>query len=62
LKIIGLSYLQEDSTNPLNSNVVEKIIKDNHIFNNIALTSKPHIIKISPKSDMAIVWINIWDV
>ena len=62
LKIIGLSYFQEDSTNLLNSNVVEKIIKDNHIFNNIILASKPHVIKISLKSDMTIVWINIWDV
>jgi len=62
LKIIGLSYFQEDSTNLLNSNVVEKIIKDNHIFNNIILASKPHVIKVSLKSDMTIVWIDIWDV
>ena len=62
LKIIGLSYFQEDSTNLLNSNVVEKIIKDNHIFNNIILASKPHVIKVSLKLDMTIVWINIWDV
>ena len=26
------------------------------------LASRPQIIKISPKSDMAIIWINIWDV
>ena len=62
LKIIGLLYLQEDSTNPLSLNVVEKIIKDNHIFNNITLVSKPCIIKVSLKSDIAIVWIDIWDV
>jgi len=61
LKIIGLLYLQEDSTNSLNSNVVEKFTKDNHIFNNTMLVSKSHIIKVSPKSDMAIVWIDIWD-
>ena len=32
-----------------------------YIFNNIILALKPRIIKVSPKSDMAIVWINIWD-
>ena len=59
LKIIGLLYLQEDSTNPLNLNVVEKIIKNNHFFNNIILASKPCVIKVSPKLDMVIVWIDI---
>ena len=37
------------------SNVVENIIKKNHIFNNVVLASKPYIIKISLKLDMAIV-------
>ena len=37
------------------------IIKQNHIFNNVTLASKPRVIKVSPKSDMAIIWINIWD-
>ena len=32
-----------------------------HIFNNVVLALKPRIIKVSPKSDMAIIWINIWD-
>jgi len=61
LKIIGLPYLIENMNVPLNSEVVEKILKNNHIFNNILLTSRPRIIKISPKSDMAIVWLDIWD-
>ena len=38
------------------------IIKQNHIFNNITLISKPRVIKVSLKLDMAIVWIDIWDV
>jgi len=59
LKNISLLYFQEDSANLLNSNVVEKIIKDNYIFNNIMLASKPCVIKVSLKSDMAIVWIDI---
>ena len=55
LKIISLSYLQGNSDNFINSNVVKKIIKDNHIFNNIILASKPYIIKVSLKSDMTII-------
>ena len=62
LKIIDITYLQENSESSLNSSVVKEIIKKNHIFNNIVLTSKPRVIKISSKLDMAIIWINIWDV
>jgi len=35
------------------------IIKSNHIFNNIVVVSKPYIIKVSPKSDIAIIWLDI---
>jgi len=31
------------------------------IFENISLVAKPKIIKTSPKSDMAIIWFDIWD-
>jgi len=48
--------------NPLTLNVVEDIIKSNHIFNNITLASRSYIIKIFPKLDMAIIWVDIWDV
>ena len=40
---------------------IKKILKNNHIFNNIVLAFRPRIIKVSPKSDMAIIWIDIWD-
>jgi len=36
--------------------------KQIHIFNNTVLASKPHVIKVFPKSDMDIVWLDIWDV
>ena len=61
-KIIGILFLQENTNTPINLSIIENIIKKNHIFNNIMLVSKPCIIKISPKSDMAIIWINIWNV
>jgi len=62
LKILGISYLCKNSNTPISANVVEKIIKDNYIFNNIVITSRPRVIKISSKLDMAIIWLNIWDV
>ena len=32
-----------------------------HLFKDIVLASKPCIIKVSPKSDIAVVWVDIWD-
>ena len=60
LKIIGIPYFPNGNLQDcLSASDVETIIKQNHIFNNITLTSKPRVIKVSPKSDMAIIWINI---
>jgi len=61
LNIIGILYLAEQSNSHISLDDIEKILKSNHIFNNIVLASKLRVIKVSPKSDMAIVWINIWD-
>ena len=33
-----------------------------HIFNDVTLASKPKIIKALSKLDMAIIWIDIWDI
>ena len=52
----------ENTNTPISSYVVKTIIKNNHIFNNIAIVTKPCIIKVSPKSNMAIIWLDIWDV
>ena len=49
-----------ENTNILiNSDFVETVIKSSHIFNDLSLTSKLRIIKASPKSDIAIIWIDI---
>ena len=42
-------------------NIIEGVFKETHIFNNIVLLLKPHVIKTSPKSDIVVVWIDIWD-
>ena len=62
LKIIGVLYfLYENMQDRLILSDVELIIKQNHIFNNITLMFKPRIIKASPKLDMAIIWVDIWN-
>ena len=61
LKIIGIPYLNDQTNTYISSDDIEKILKKNHIFNNVVLASKPWVIKVLPKSDMAIIWINIWD-
>ena len=63
LKIIGiLLFLHANSQERLTLYDIKMILKQNHIFDNISLTSKPRVIKVSPKSDISIVWLDIWDV
>jgi len=62
LKIIGIPFFPNGrSQDRLNASDVKTILKQNQIFNDVKLTSRPRVIKVSPKSDMSIVWINIWD-
>ena len=63
LKITGIPFFPHpNSQERLTSNNIEAIFKQNHIFDNIFLTLKPRVIKVFSKSDMSIVWIDIWDV
>ena len=59
LKIIGIPYFIENIL--ITSDFVTSIIKVNHIFNNLLLVLKLQVIKILPKSDIAIMWLNIWN-
>ena len=61
LKIVGIPYFVNKSNMCISSENIEHLLKNNHIFNDIVLASRLRVIKVSPKSDMAIVWINIWD-
>ena len=63
LKIIGIPFYPHGNLQDrLILADIETILRQNHIFDNITLALKPRVIKVSPKSDMAIVWIDIWDV
>ena len=55
LKIVGISYLNNQSNMHILPKDIEKILKSNHIFNDIILTSRPRVIKVSLKLDMAII-------
>jgi len=61
LKIFSIPYLSKVTNACLFSDDVEKILKANHIFNDIILVLKLRVIKVSSKLDMSIVWIDIWD-
>ena len=59
MKIIGLPYkINQDVISP---DFIEGVLKETHLFKGVMLASKPHVIKVSPKSDMAVVWVDIWD-
>ena len=59
MKIVGLSYNSELGV--ITPNFIEGVLKETHLFNNVTLASKPCVIKASPKSDKAVVWVDIWD-
>ena len=59
LEIVGISYLDDQTNTCIFPEDIEKILKKNHIFNKVILAYKPQVIKVLPKSDMAIIWIDI---
>ena len=59
LKIIGLPHSMGNGI--ITPDFVKGVLKETHLFNDVSLASKPRIIKASPKSDMAVVWVDIWD-
>jgi len=60
LKIMDLPYLRSDGNKITSENVID-FMKYIDLFENISLVTRPCIIKASPKSDMAIIWFDIWD-
>jgi len=60
LKILGIPY-NTNSGSSITCTQIEEVIKRVHLFNDVTLASSLCVIKASPKSDMAVIWINIWD-
>ena len=59
LKILGIYYIIENTNVFITSSIVERIIQTTYIFNSIVLVLKSHIIKVLPKSDIVVIWINV---
>jgi len=57
--IIGLPY--SSKLGVMSPDIIEGILKDSHLFKDMTLASKPQVIKALPKSDKAVVWVDIWD-
>jgi len=57
LKITRIPYFpySDNQQTKLLSDNIQNILEQNHIFDNISLASKPRVIKVSPKLDMALV-------
>ena len=56
LKIsLGILYLIENMNIPISADVVETVLKLTYFFNDITLVLKPHVIKVSPKLDIAVI-------
>ena len=59
MKIIGLPYKIKQEV--ITSDYIEGILKEMHLFKNVVLASKLYVIKVSPKSNMVVVWVDIWN-
>ena len=59
MKIVGLPYNSE--LGMITPDFIEGVLKETHLFKDATLASKPCVIKVSPKSDKVVVWVNIWD-
>jgi len=60
LKITGIPYIQPNG-NKLTGDNIMTTMKQLEIFEPVNLAAQPRVIKASPKSDIAIIWFDIWD-
>ena len=59
LKIIRLPHVMEQDI--ISSDIIKGILKKLYLFKDIILVLKLCIIKVSPKSDIVVIWVDIWD-
>jgi len=59
LKIIGLPHMMEQGV--ITPDTIESVLKELYLFKDIILALKPCIIKVFPKSDMTVIWVDIWN-
>ena len=59
LKILDIPYCVKDTNLSITVDIVKRVIQTTYIFNDVVLTSCLYTIKASPKSDMAVIWVDI---
>lgn len=55
LKILIILYFIKNTNLLLTSNITEEVLETTYIFNDVVLALSLHIIKASPKSDIAVI-------
>ena len=61
LKILGIPYTDPSSASPINSMQIKSILTKLTMLKDITLASPPRVIRASKNSDMAVIWVDIWD-
>ena len=61
LKLLDVPFYNNNSPNPVEKSQVEAILSNTDMFNGIILASYPRVIYTSKNSDMAVIWVNIWN-
>jgi len=59
LKVLGIPYWDSKTSLPITPAQVVEALSSSSLFEGITLTSMPCIIKVSPSSDMSVIWIDI---
>jgi len=58
---LGVLYWGNNSSLSITQAQVEAVIANTPIFEGVVLAFCPCIMKVSPSSDMSVIWIDIWD-
>jgi len=61
LKVLGMPYWDSKSSLPITPAQVAEALSCSPLFESVTLVSMPRIMKVSPSSDMSVIWIDIWD-
>ena len=59
LKVLGIPYWDSKTSLPITPAQVVEALSSSPLFEGITLASMPCIIKVSPSSDMSVIWIDI---
>ena len=59
LRILGIVYFIKNTNILINADLVEQVFKSTYIFNDIILVFRSQVIKVSPKYNITLIWIDI---